>query len=249
MTRLTLQQGDGSHCLARRRRPDAGADEEDVKPRPPQHAAPAPPVKPKPPPHPQTAPFRATLPRHGRSRLHRGANCPRHGRARLHHGASDLTQGRPRETQTTLACRTSAPSETPTTPASTNCPISSHTTEARAGPVASPGEGQAQGQPEGVGRHTQLTATPAVPAEPAAGSVGGVSIGVDDGRSPLPHEDLGAGGDLHRLSAGQGGDPPIWGADLCAIRRERVLNPRAVCGGANAHVRARQGHRRVGHHN
>ena len=221
MTRLTLQQGDGSHCLARRRRPDAGADEEDVKPRPPQHAAPAPPVKPRPPPHPQTAPFQATLPR----------------------------QGRAHETQTTPACRTSAPSETQTTPASTNCPISSHTTEARAAPVASPGEGQAQGQPEGVGRHTQLTATPAVPAESAAGSVGGVSIGVDDGRSPLPHEDLGAGGDLHRLSAGQGGDPPIWGADLCAIRRERVLNPRAVCGGANAHVRARQGHRRVGHHN
>ena len=135
MTRLTLQQGDGSHCLARHRRPDAGADEEDVKPRPPWHAAPASPVKPRPPPHPQTAPFRATLPRHGRSRLHRGA--------------SDLTQGRPRETQTTpacrtsapgetqttLACRTSAPSETPTTPASTNCPISSHTTEARAVPV------------------------------------------------------------------------------------------------------------------
>ena len=109
MTRLTLQQGDGSHCLARRRRPDAGADEEDVKPRPPQHAAPAPPVKPKPPPHPQTAPFQATLPR----------------------------QGRAHETQTTPACRTSAPSETQTTPASTNCPISSHTTEARAGPVTS----------------------------------------------------------------------------------------------------------------
>ena len=234
-----------------------------MKPRPPWHAAPAPPVKPKPPPHPQTAPFRATLPRQGRPQLHHDANSPRQGRARLHHDASDLTQGRahetqtplacrtsaPSETQTTPACRTSAPSETQTTPASTNCPISSHTTEARAGPVASPGEGQAQGQPEGVGRHTQLTATPAVPAEPAAGSVGGVSIGVDDGRSPLPHEDLGAGGDLHRLSAGQGGDPPIWGADLCAIRRERVLNPRAVCGGANAHVRARQGHRRVGHHN
>ena len=121
MTRLTLQQGDGSHCLARRRRPDAGADEEDVKPRPPQHAAPAPPVKPKPPPHPQTAPFRATLPRQGRPQLHRDANSPRHGRSRLHHGASDLTQGRPRETQTT--------------PASTNCPISNHTTETRAVPV------------------------------------------------------------------------------------------------------------------
>ena len=121
MTRLTLQQGDGSHCLARHRRPDAGADEEDVKPRPPWHAAPASPVKPRPPPHPQTAPFRATLPRHGRSRLHRGA--------------SDLTQGRPRETQTTLACRTSAPSETQTTPASTNCPISSHTAETGAAPV------------------------------------------------------------------------------------------------------------------
>ena len=173
MTRLTLQQGDGSHCLARHRRPDAGADEEDVKPRPPQHAAPAPPVKPKPPPHPQTAPFRATLPRQGRARLHRGAssprygrsretqitlarhtsapvkpqppphpqtapfqatlprqgrprlhrdaNSPRQGRSRLHHGASDLTQGRTRETQTT--------------PASTNCPISSHTAETGAAPV------------------------------------------------------------------------------------------------------------------
>ena len=109
MTRLTLQQGDGSHCLARRRRPDAGADEEDVKPRPPWHAAPAPPVKPRPPPHPQTAPFRATLPRHGRSQLHHDANSPRQGRSRLHHDASDLTQGRAHETQTTLACRTSGP--------------------------------------------------------------------------------------------------------------------------------------------
>ena len=135
MTRLTLQQGDGSHCLARHRWPDAGADEEDVKPRPP--------------PHPQTAPFRATLPRHGRSQLHHDANSPRHGRSRLHrgvssprqgrsqlhHDASDLTQGRAHETQTTPACRTSAPSETQTTPASINCPISSHTAEARAGPV------------------------------------------------------------------------------------------------------------------
>ena len=173
MTRLTLQQGDGSHCLARRRRPDAGADEEDVKPRPPQHAAPAPPVKPKPPPHPQTAPFRATLPRHGRSRLHRGASSPRHGRSRetqitlARHTSAPVKpqppphpqtapfqatlprQGRahetqttpacrtsaPSETQTTLACSTSAPSETPTTPASTNCPISSHTAETGAGPV------------------------------------------------------------------------------------------------------------------
>ena len=96
MTRLTLQQGDGSHCLARHRRPDAGADEEDVKPRPPQHAAPAPPVKPQPPPHPQTAPFRATLPRHGRSRLHRGASSPRQGRSRLHRQARAKRRGSPK---------------------------------------------------------------------------------------------------------------------------------------------------------
>ena len=82
MTRLTLQQGDASHCLARRLRPDAGGDEEDVKPRPPPHAVPAPPVKPRPPPHPQTAAFRAILPRQGRARLHHGANSLREGWAR-----------------------------------------------------------------------------------------------------------------------------------------------------------------------
>ena len=149
MTRLTLQQGDGSHCLARHRRPDAGADEEDVKPRPPWHAAPASPVKPRPPPHPQTAPFRATLPRHGRSQLHHDANSPRHGRSRLHrgassprqgrsqlhHGASNLTQGRSQLHHGASSPRQGRSRETQTTPASTNCPISSHTAETGAGPV------------------------------------------------------------------------------------------------------------------
>ena len=112
MTRLTLQQGDASHCLARRLRPDAGGDEEDVKLRPPPHAVPAPPVKPRPPPHPQTAAFRAIL--------------PRQGRARLHDGANNLTQGWPGATQTT--------------PVSTNCAILSHSAQAGAGPVTSRGK-------------------------------------------------------------------------------------------------------------
>ena len=135
MTRLTLQQGDVSHCLARRLRPDAGADEEDVKPRPPLHPAPAPPAKPRPPPHPQIAAFRAIPPRQGWARLHDGANNQTQGRR----GETQTTPA-PRasaagETQTTPARRANAPSDTQTTPACPKCRISSHSAQAGVGPV------------------------------------------------------------------------------------------------------------------
>ena len=73
-----------------------------------------------------------------------------------------------------------------------------------------------------------------------------VCVGVDDGGAPLAQDDFGAHRHFDGLATSQRGDAPVGGADLRPIRGKQVLEPRAVGGGSQAQVRAREGQGRVG---
>ena len=73
-----------------------------------------------------------------------------------------------------------------------------------------------------------------------------VCVGVDDGGAPLAQDDFGAHRHFDGLATSQRGDAPVGGADLRPVRGKQVLEPRAVGGGSQAQVRAREGQGRVG---
>lgn len=69
---------------------------------------------------------------------------------------------------------------------------------------------------------------------------------MDDGGAPLAQDDFGAHRHFDGLATSQRGDAPVGGADLRPVRGKQVLEPRAVGGGSQAQVRAREGQGRVG---